>query len=251
VRGQPIEYGLLGVPSSAGAHTPGQEKAVGAVREAGFVSLLEARGCRVTDHGDLPVAYSRPDPKHRRAQNIPLATGVARRVADGVEAIVRAGQLPLIIGGDCTVTVGVVSGLVRAGQDPSLLYFDGGVDLYIPDTQAEGHLDSMGVAHLIGEPGATSELRGIGPREPLLEPGRIVFYGPCLRHTEDVEARVVERHAMRAFPLDEVSGRAETAAAHARAAIEAHGLPFLVHFDVDVLDFVECPIADSLTTNTA
>ena len=71
-----------------------------------------------------------------------------------------------------------------------------------------------------------------------------MFYGPCLEHTEEVETRVLERHGMRAFPLDRVAGRATAAAAEAREALEAGGGPFLVHFDVDVLDFVDCPIAD-------
>ncbi len=239
-----IRFGLLGVQSSAGAHTPGQEKAVRALRDAGLLERLETAGCDVTDYGDLPPVRARPDPEHRRAQNLPLVVETARSVAGRVEAIVRAGQVPLVVGGDCSVTVGVVSGLVRAGQDPSLLYFDGGVDLYVPETQPEGHLDSMGVAHMIGEPGAAPELSGIGPRVPLLDPGRVVFYGPCLQHSEMVETRVLERHGMRAFPLDDVAGRPTAAATEARDATEAGGGPFLVHFDVDVLDFVDCPIAD-------
>jgi arginase len=239
-----IRFGLLGVQSSAGAHTPGQEKAARALRDAGLLGRLEGAGVGVIDHGDLPPVRSRPDPDHRRAQNLPLVVETARSVADQVESIVLAGQIPLVVGGDCTVTVGVVSGLVRAGQDPSLLYFDGGVDLYVPETQPEGHLDSMGVAHMIGEPGAAPELSRIGPRYPLLDPVRVVFYGPCLEHTEDVEARVLERYGMRAYPLDDVEGRATAAAAEAREAIESTGATFLIHFDVDVLDFVDCPIAD-------
>jgi arginase len=244
VRAGSVDFGLLGVPSSAGAHTPGQEKAVAALRRAGLTAALQTAGCTVIDHGDLPLSIWHPDPGHRRAQNLSLVADVARATADRVEEVVRAGHLPLVVGGDCTVTVGVVSGLLRAGQDPSLLYFDGGVDLYVPDTQPEGHLDSMGVAHLIGEPGATPALSGLGPRSPLLEPERILFYGPCLTHTEDAETGVLTRRRMRAFPLDEVAGRAAAAAEEARAVVEGHGAPFLVHFDVDVLDFVESPIAD-------
>jgi arginase len=239
-----IRVGLLGVQSSVGAHTPGQEKAVRALRDAGLLERLEAAGYAVTDHGDLPPVLSRPDPEHRRAQNLPLVVEVARSVADRVEVIVKAGQIPLVVGGDCTVTVGAVSGLLRAGPDPNLLYFDGGVDLYVPETQPEGHLDSMGVAHMIGEPGAAPELSRIGPRYPLLDPSKVVFYGPCLDDTEEVEARVLARHGMRAYPLDGVEGRAEAAAAEARATLETDGRTFLVHFDVDVLDFVDCPIAD-------
>jgi arginase len=239
-----IHFGLLGVQSSAGAHTPGQEKAARALREAGLLERIEAAGCAVTDYGDLAPVRSRPDAGHRRAQNLPLVVEVARSVADRVEAIVDAGQIPLVLGGDCTVTVGAVSGLLRAGRDPTLLYFDGGVDLYTPATQPEGHLDSMGVAHLIGEPGATPELSRIGPRNPMLSPSRVVFYGPCLDHTEESETRVLARNGMRAYPLDRVEGRPKAAAEEARAAVESDGGMFLVHFDVDVLDFVDCPIAD-------
>lgn len=236
--------GLLGVQSSAGAHTPGQEKAARALRDAGLLEQLQAAGSVVTDYGDLPLVRSRPDPEHRRAQNLGLVAEVATAVADRVEAIAGAGQLPLIIGGDCTVTVGAVAGLVRAGQDPSLLYFDGGVDLYVPQTQPEGHLDSMGVAHMIGVREAAPELSRIGPRVPLLDPSRVLYYGPCLQHTEEAETRVFAAHGMRAFALDEVDGRASEAAFEARAAIESHGSPFLIHFDVDVLDFIDCPLAD-------
>ena len=244
MRDKRIELGLLGVRSSAGAHTPGQEKAVVAVRSAGLVELLATSESTVTDYGDLPVTYARPDPEHRRAQNLSVAAAVARGVAHRVEEIVRDGRVPLVIGGDCTVTVGVVSGLLRAGGDPTLLYVDGGVDLYVPGTQPEGHLDSMGVAHMIGETGATEELSGVGPRSPLLDANRVIFYGPCLEHTEDAELAVLRRRQMRAFALADIDGRADAAAADARAAVERQGSPFLVHLDVDVLDFVECPIAD-------
>src|SRR4051812_16028095 len=65
-------FGLIGVPSSAGAHTPGQERGPEAMRRAGILERLVAAGCSVQDHGDLPMVRSRPDPANRRAQNLPL-----------------------------------------------------------------------------------------------------------------------------------------------------------------------------------
>ena len=50
------EFGLLGVPSSAAAHGPGQEKAPAALRRAGLPERLSAAGVPVADYGDLPVA---------------------------------------------------------------------------------------------------------------------------------------------------------------------------------------------------
>ncbi|TMD43326.1 MAG: hypothetical protein E6I88_01855 [Chloroflexi bacterium] len=52
--------GLLGVPSSAGAHGPGQEKAPSALRAAGLVEALRAGGLSVDDLGDLPLAAFGP-----------------------------------------------------------------------------------------------------------------------------------------------------------------------------------------------
>src|SRR3712207_5122733 len=154
----PRRIGLVGVPSSAGAHWPGQEKAPRALRDAGLVKRLESAGCGVVDRGDLPRVRFRPDKEHRRPQNLVAVVEVARSVAERVESVLRGGEIPLVVGGDCTIELGVLSGFLRAGRDPALLYFDGGVDLRTPDTNPTGILDSMGVAHM----GGRSEERRVG-----------------------------------------------------------------------------------------
>ena len=55
-----------------------------------------------------------------------------------------------------------------SGNEPALLYMDGGVDLVTPGHQPPRILDSMGVAHLVDEPGTGVELAGLGPSRPLL-----------------------------------------------------------------------------------
>ena len=179
-------FGLLGVPSSAGARTPGQEKGPAALRAAGLLELLDATGLEVRDHGDLPLFRWRPDPTTRTPQNLAAVVSVASEVAGSIEGVVRDGEIPLVVGGDCTITVGVIAGMLRAGLDPSLLYVDGGVDLYVPGTQPAGHMDSMGVAHLLDEPGAARELAGIGPTTPMLEAEQ----GHVLRSERGVRAAV-------------------------------------------------------------
>jgi arginase len=49
-----LTYVLIGVPSSAGAHWPGQEKAPRVLREIGLVERLQEAGCQLVDYGDLP-----------------------------------------------------------------------------------------------------------------------------------------------------------------------------------------------------
>jgi len=243
-------FGLLGVPSSAGARTPGQDQGPAAARGASLLGLLIQNGLDVRDHGDLPAFRWRPDPTMRTPQNLVAVVSVATSVADSIEEIVRGGELPLVVGGDCTITVGVVAGMLRAGLDPSLLYVDGGVDLYVPATQPAGHMDSMGVAHLLDEPGSAPSLAGLGPTTPMLEARKVVFFGQSavsVRPSEDprdVEGVAFSKHGFRSYPLEVVAGRAAAAAAEARGAIELDDGPFIVHFDVDVLDYLDCPLAD-------
>ncbi|MEW9551089.1 arginase family protein [Nonomuraea sp. NPDC050783] len=163
-------FGFLGVPSSAAAHWPGQENAPEALRRAGLADRLPVR-----DYGDLPRIRMRPDRGH--PQNFALTAEVAAAVAGRVEGIVRDGLVPLVVGGDCTIELGVVAGALRAGADPALVYVDGGADLRTPETAPTGVLDSMGAAHLLDLPGAAPELAGLGPRRPLLAPGALVFFG--------------------------------------------------------------------------
>jgi arginase len=195
----------------------------------------------VVDHGDLPRVRFRPDLERRNPQNLEAVAGVVRAVADRVEATLRADEIPLVIGGDCTIELGVLSGFLRFGQDPGLLYFDGGVDLRTPATNPTGILDSMGVAHMVGEPGTAKELARIGPRFPLMGDERVVLFG-YEPNTPEIE--VLERHTMLRYPAKIVGGRPREAAAEALAQIEEEAERFVVHFDVDVIDFVDFPIAD-------
>jgi arginase len=232
--------GLLGVPSSAGAHWPGQEKAPRALREAGLVERLREAGLQVDDHGDLPRTRFRPD-QGRHPQNLEAVAGVVGSVADRVEGAVRAGHVPLVVGGDCTIELGVLSGFIRAGEDPALLYFDGGVDLFTPATNPTGILDSMGVAHMVGEPGVAEDLARIGPRYPLMQDARIVLFG---YEPNPPEIPVLERHSMPRYPAEVVRGRPGEVTAEAVALLEGRADRFVVHFDVDVIDFVDFPVAD-------
>jgi arginase len=97
----------------------------------------------------------------------------------------------------------------------------------------------MGVAHMVGEPGVAEDLARIGPRFPLMADERILLFG---YETNPPEIGVLERRSMPRYPAASVRGRAEEAASE--ALIEDSAEQFVVHIDVDVIDFVDFPIAD-------
>lgn len=236
--------GLIGVPSIAGAHWPGQEKAPRVI--AGLVERLRAAGMTVIDHCDMPCSRWYPDREHRRPHNLAAVVEVARGVADLVEAALQDSETPLVIGGDCTIELGVLSGFLRRNVDVELLYFDGGVDLRTPLDNPTGILDSMGVAYILGEPGSAEEFARIGPRFPLMPTEKLVLFGYS-RNEPEVE--VLSRRSMPRYPVGRVREGSEKAAAETVAYLEEVAGRFVVHFDVDVNDFVDMPVADVLQHN--
>ncbi|HVS07573.1 MAG TPA: arginase family protein [Candidatus Dormibacteraeota bacterium] len=237
-----MKFGLIGVPSSAGAHGPGQEKAPATLREAGLLGALRETGLEVEDLGDLPVVRFSPDKDNRKRQSQPRVVKVARQVADVVAGAVERELVPLVLGGDCTITLGVVAGLLRHQPDLGLIYVDGDADLTTPETTHSGILDSMGMSHLIGS--GDPELAHIGPRFPLVPQDRIVLFGFQPYEIEPAEARLLETSAMLQYPVTSMDDRPVEQAAAARARLEERARAIVVHFDVDVMDSAEIPLGN-------
>ena len=168
------KLGLIGVPTSMGAFAPGQEKGPEALREADLLGRLSRAGVEVVDHGDGGgVRRWRPDKGNRRAQNLPAVVEVVRETAGRVGKAHAAGHLPLVVGGDCTIELGTVAGLLPpegSGGRLGLIYFDVHPDLNVPASVGEGALDWMGMAHMLGEEGAAEPLSQ--RRAPLSLAGR-------------------------------------------------------------------------------
>ncbi len=234
--------GLIGVPSSAGAHGPGQEKAPAALRQAGLLGALRETGLEVEDLGDLPVTRFQPDMANRKRQSRSPVITVARQVADRVTAAVERDLVPLVIGGDCTITLGVVAGMLRYQPDLGLIYFDGDADMTTPETTHSGIFDSMGVSHLIGE--GDPEVGHVGLRFPLLPPDRITLFGFHPYEIEPKEQRLLETSAITQYPVTSMGDRPVELAAEALARLEERARAIAVHFDVDVMDSAEIPLAD-------
>jgi arginase len=233
---------LLRVPTSAGAYNVGQERAPEALEQVGLLDMLRSEGVPLDDAGALPVVAFQPDPDNRRQQNLHRVVDVASRVARSVDQISARGDIPLLIGGDCTITIGVVAGLVARWPDVGLAYLDGDVDLDTPQTTRSGILDAMGIGHLLALDGAAPALAELGPRTPLLRGDRIALIGYEPSELGEVKQAIVDAHGVHQIPAPTVRERPAAAAADALAALGSDA-PIVIHFDVDVIDSVDSPLA--------
>ena len=228
---------LIGVPSSAGARRTGQEGAPALFRAVGLLERLRAKGLDVADLGDLSSVSFRPDPENPRQQNVALVEDVARQTADRVDTAVADFRLPLVVGGDCSLSLGVVAGLLRHHTRLGLVYFDGDVDLNTPETTQSGVFDGMVLAHVLGR--GVPQLAGIGPRQPLLPEEDVVLFGydEGSGWVDPPEIELLGRSRMHKYPLHGVRGDPIASAHDALRGLEVRAEAIVVHFDVDVMDF--------------
>ena len=138
---------VVGVPSSAASYAAGQDLAPAALRSAGLLEQLIASGLEVHDDGDLPHQAWSPDRDHPLAQNAGQATMCVQQLADRLHPLLARGDIALVLGGNCTIALGVMAALWRldAGT-PGLLYVDRHYDLNTPESTTDGALDWMGLA---------------------------------------------------------------------------------------------------------
>ncbi|HKA94951.1 MAG TPA: arginase family protein [Streptosporangiaceae bacterium] len=235
------DWVMIGVPSSAGAHHAGQERAPDALRAAGLVERLGAAGESVVDTGNLPGAAFAVDRDHPGSRNLPAVVRVARQVADAV-AGAEDGRPLLVVGGDCTITLGVIGGFRRRHPDVGLVYVDGDADVSVPDSGGSGIFDSMGVSHLLGR--GAPELAGLAGTVPLLDPARLAIVGSDPRETYDAGRRYLADAGVSFEEAPVFIADPAAAAARALSAIAAAGGPVVVHFDVDVVDSGDLPLGN-------
>jgi len=229
---------VLGVPTSAGSHNAGQERAPAAWRAAGLIDALRAAGLDVEDRGDLPAAPYRPVEPADGLRDTDRVVEVARRVAAEVAAILGAGRLPLVLGGDCTITLGALDGFGEGG----LVYFDGDADLSTPERTDSAVADTMGMTHMLG--GGSPRLARLGSRYPLLRPWQVVLFGFDPAELDTGEwAELASRH-LYAAPAPAVRADPAGEARRARAYLDRRCDSYLLHFDVDVLHTGLFPLAN-------
>jgi arginase len=172
---------------------------------------------------------------------------VARAVAVEVAEGLAAGGSVLVLGGDCTVELGTVAGASLDTDDVGLVYIDLDADLNTPASVEDGALDWMGVAHLLAIDGTDPVLAALGPRMPMLRPDQVLLFADD--NVTPFERRVIEELGIAEVRLSAV---AEDPAATARGVVQGWAPRFrrlLVHVDVDVLDYLDLPIAEETRRN--
>jgi arginase len=212
------------------------------LRELGLVEALRAAGREVVDAGDGPLQVWRPDREHPRAQNLAAVVEAVQAVAKAVTTAIQADADVLVIGGNCTVALGVMSAFT--GEPPAgLLYLDRHFDLNTPYSTTDGALDWMGMAHALGIAGAAPELVSAFDRTPLLTPPQINFVGIDPSAATDFELEQAAQLELRWCSSEDLTRAPAVVVGDTLEYLPAG--PLAVHIDLDVLDFIDAPLSEN------
>jgi len=229
---QPNKLALIGAPTSAAGFHPGTEKAPAALRAAGIVEKLQSIGYEVSDYGDCAPRLFAEDEEHKRARNLPEIVGLLNDLKPRAELAVKSGALVLLLGGDCTESIGLLTGARRYYRHVNLLWFDRDADLNTPASTPSGRLDGMVLASIIGR-GSPELVRFWGEPPLVREPDTVIF---GLQRIDAPEQEFLAHSPMRhLLAADIQSVGAEKAANKAIGQLHADGREFMLHLDLDVI----------------
>ncbi len=151
-------YAIIEAPSVLGLFPRGVEHLPRALLDAGLAGAISARhAIRVT-----PPPYDpKRDPATKLLNPIELRD-YAQKLADATGEVLDTGDVPVVLGGDCSILLGTLLALRRRGRH-GLLFIDGHADFYQPDAEPNGEAASMDLALATGRgPAVVANLEGRG-----------------------------------------------------------------------------------------
>jgi arginase len=229
---QPNKIALIGAPTSAAAFSPGSEKAPRALRDAGIVERLKSIGYEVNDLGDCKPRHFADDEEHKRARNLPEIVALLNELKPHAETAFKSGALVLVMGGDCSEIIGLLTGARRYYKHFNLLWFDRDADLNTPASTPSGRIDGMVLASIFGK-GSPELVRFWGEPPLVREPDTVIF---GLDRVDPAEQEFLVRTPMRhVYAADIQAKGAAKSAQEALGLLHADSREFIIHLDTDVI----------------
>lgn len=247
---------IIGIPSDLGANIRGANMGPASLRIANLKTKIEQQGYTVIDLGDLHVPIRESlDPQLAQDKYLSPIGEICRNLSSITEGILERKHIPLVIGGDHSVAIGSISGILRhfhkQNQEVGLVWVDAHADINTPTTSPSGNIHGMPLATLIGQ--GHDILTAISEKK--LRPENTALIG--IRNIDDEEKRILRETGIVFYTMRDIDEKGmftvmREAIAHASAGTAG----IHVSFDIDGIDpryapGVSTPVSGGLTLREA
>jgi arginase len=210
---------IFGVPMDLGQNRRGVDVGPSAVRYAGLQPRLERLGYEVHDGGNIEVAQVEQMhdvlpiqtslKENEKAYYLSEVSHVCHMVYNRTVACVDAHERVIFLGGDHSISIGTVSGIVQ-DEPVGVLWVDAHADINSPQTSLSGNIHGMSVATLLGD--GPTELTDIGRPGPKLQPEQVAMIG--LRDLDPKEQDRLRKGGVGVFTMRQIDELGMAAVIH-------------------------------------
>jgi len=227
-------YVIIDAPSILGLRNTGVQDLPEALKKAGLMDRLNA-----TFAGRVQPSMHY-DPTRDPITHLLNGTSIAlfsKDLSRIVNIEIEKKNFPIVLGGDCSILIGVLLGLRRIGRY-GLFFIDGHSDFYQPQASTTGEVADMELAFVSGRgPDILSNIDGLKPL--MLENDIVVFGYRDAEQSTSYGSHNVRDTCMQVLDLSDVRNlginkAASLAVSNLLTSEDLSG--FWIHLDADVLN---------------
>ncbi|MDE2762207.1 MAG: arginase [Gemmatimonadota bacterium] len=234
------DIALLSVSIDLGAGRRGVDMGPSALRIAGITRELQSIGYHILELGTITAGgletTGAGETALRFLDEIAKVTEQTRQV---VESGLGVGCIPLVLGGDHSLSIGSVAGVAahyrRLGESVGVIWVDAHADMNRPQTTPSGNIHGMSLAVLLGH-----GHHRLTRRLPSIRPENASVLGA--RDLDAGEKKLISEVGLRVFTMSEIDERGvATCMDEALKRANAGTAGFHLSLDLDALDPLVAP----------
>lgn len=201
---RPKTVAVIGAPMIYGQPFGGTDLGPKILRERGLHQALTKLGWRVDEKGDLQFDFPSQDRREYSGPGMCKSSGIVGagnlKLKEKVESCAKAGQFVLTIGGDHSIGMGTIAGILSVRPETGIVWVDAHADINTPEISTSGNMHGMPLGFMMG---LTDPLQVPGcewiANVPKLKPSQLTYVG--LRDIDHGERRLLRSLNIKAFTM--------------------------------------------------
>ncbi|HLR54484.1 MAG TPA: arginase [Pseudogracilibacillus sp.] len=192
---------IIGVPMDLGQLRRGVDMGPSAIRYAGITERLRKLKYNIEDLGDVSVTrtYEKKDVSHESLRNLKEVVQANKNLKSAVSTTISNGNFPLVLGGDHSIAIGTISGLVEHYSNLGLIWYDAHGDINTAETSPSGNIHGMPLAVSLGY--GHEKLLSLFEQSHI-KPENVVLIG--IRDLDDGEKQLLKDLNVKVYTMHEI-----------------------------------------------
>lgn len=234
------KYAVVSAAFGLASHRRETQHGPRALMEQGLIDRLRDTGAQVIDAGEVGEPNKPGSIKDPKMKYLPEVKAFGRSMIEKLRPLYAENYLPLIIGGDHSVSIASISCASehvksRFGSDKEvgLLWVDAHADINTAATTPSGNIHGMAVAALLGH--GHKDLTSIGGKDPKIKPENLVYIG--LRDVDPGERELIKELNITAYTMRDIDSLGmHEVCRRAISQLSQSCAGFVLSFDLDVCE---------------